>query len=135
MTRTHSLSPAARRYMKRFVPSMLLYVVVLIGSIYAIEHLKPQGPLLWALAVAPALPILMVIAVMGLFLVEETDELPRLVTAQSMLWGIGITLAAATVWGFLENADLVPHLSSFLMFPLFCGAMGLAQPFIWRRYR
>jgi hypothetical protein len=52
-----------------------------------------------------------------------------------MLWGIGITLALATVWGFLENADLVPHLSSFLMFPLFCGAMGLAQPFIWRRYR
>ncbi len=129
------MSPAARRYMKRFIPSMLLYVVVLTASLVAIGQFRPQGPLLWALAVAPALPILAVIVVMGLFLVEETDELPRLVMAQSMLWGIGITLAVATVWGFLENADLVPHLSSFLMFPLFCGAMGLAQPFIWRRYR
>lgn len=135
MSNARTLSPAARRYMKRFIPSMLLYVVVLAGSLWGIGALKPQGPLLWALAVAPALPILMVIAVMGLFLIEETDELPRLVTAQSMLWGIGITLAVATVWGFLENADLVPHLSSFLMFPLFCAAMGLAQPFVWRRYR
>lgn len=129
------MSPAARRYMKRFIPSMLLYVVVLTASLVAIGQFRPQGPLLWALAVAPALPILAVIVVMGLFLVEETDELPRLVMAQSMLWGIGITLAVATVWGFLENADLVPHLSSFLMFPLFCGAMGIAQPFVWRRYR
>ena len=129
------MSPAARRYMKRFIPSMLLYVVVLAGSLVAIGQFRPQGPLLWALAIAPALPILAVIVVMGLFLVEETDELPRLVMAQSMLWGIGITLAVATVWGFLENADLVPHLSSFLMFPLFCGAMGIAQPFVWRRYR
>lgn len=129
------MSPAARRYMKRFIPSMLLYVVVLTGSLVAIDQFRPQGPLLWALAVAPALPILAVIVVMGLFLVEETDELPRLVMAQSMLWGIGITLAVATVWGFLENAGLVPHLSSFLMFPLFCGAMGIAQPFVWRRYR
>lgn len=129
------MSPAARRYMKRFIPSMLLYVLVLAASLVAIGQFRPQGPLLWALAVAPALPILAVIVVMGLFLVEETDELPRLVMAQSMLWGIGITLAVATVWGFLENADLVPHLSSFLMFPLFCGAMGIAQPFVWRRYR
>jgi hypothetical protein len=135
MARSNPMNPAVRRYMRRFIPSMLLYVVVLTGSLYAIGQFDPKGPLLWALAVAPALPILVVIAVMGLYVVEETDELPRMIAVQSMLWGIGITLALATVWGFLENADLVPHLSSFLMFPLFCGAMGLAQPFIWRRYR
>lgn len=129
------MSPAVRLYMKRFVPSMLLYVAVLVGSLFVIKRLHPDGPLLWALAVAPALPILLVIAVMGRYLVDETDEFLRSMAVQSMLWGIGITLAVATVWGFLENADLVPHLSSFLMFPLFCAAMGLSQPFIWRRYR
>ena len=135
MTDKAKMSPAVRRYMKRFIPGMLLYVVVLIGSIAAIKRLHPEGPLLWALAVAPALPILLVIAIMGRYLVEETDEFLRAMAVQAMLWGIGITLALATVWGFLENADLVPHLSSFLIFPIFCGAMGLSQPFIWRRYR
>jgi hypothetical protein len=135
MTAKSKMSPAARRYMKRFIPTMLLYVLVLVGSILAIKRLHPEGPLLWLLAVAPALPILAVIWVMGRYLVEETDEFLRAMAVQAMLWGIGVTLALATVWGFLENADLVPHLSSFLMFPIFCGAMGLAQPFVWRRYR
>ena len=83
MTRANSLSPAARRYMKRFIPSMLLYVVVLTGSIMALDRLAPQGPLLWVLAVAPALPILLVIAVMGLYVVEETDEVPRTIAVQA----------------------------------------------------
>ncbi|MBI1407535.1 MAG: hypothetical protein GC145_15595 [Caulobacter sp.] len=135
MVRTSSLSPAARRYMRRFVPAMLAYVVVLFASIYVLDQLHPTGLLLWGAAIAPSLPILAVIAVMGLYIVEETDEVPRTVAVQSMLWGIGISLSVATVWGFLENADLAPHLSSFLMFPMFCAAMGLSQPFIWRRYR
>lgn len=135
MTGKTRMSPAVRRYMKRFLPSMLLYVVVLMASIIAIKRLHPEGPLLWVLAVAPALPILLVIAVMGRYLVEETDEFLRSMAVQAMLWGIGITLALATIWGFLENADLVPHVSSFLAFPIFCAAMGLSQPFIWRRYR
>ena len=135
MALSQSRSSAVKRYMRRFLPTMALYVGVLFASLYAIKALEPAGPLLWMLAVAPAVPILAVIAIMGLYITEETDELPRAVMVQSMLWGIGLTLAAATVWGFLENVDLVPHLSSFLIFPIFCGAMGLAQPFVWRRYR
>ena len=65
MTAKSKMSPAVRRYMKRFIPTMLLYVVVLMASILAIKRLHPEGPLLWALAVAPAVPILAVIWVMG----------------------------------------------------------------------
>lgn len=128
-------SPAARRYVARFIPAMLLYVVVLFGSIWTLRHLAPTGPLLWLLAVAPALPIVAAIVVMGLYLLEETDEFLRATLAQSMLWGIGVTMTVCTVWGFLENADLAPHLPLFLVFPLFCAAFGLAQPFVTRRYR
>lgn len=135
MAQGQARSQAVKRYMQRFLPAMGLYVVVLMASLFAIRAFEPAGPLLWILAVAPAIPILAVITIMGLYIAEEGDELPRAVMVQSMLWGIGVTLSAATVWGFLENADLVPHLSSFLMFPLFCAAMGLAQPFVWRRYR
>lgn len=135
MSAKQKLSPAMSRYLRRFMPTMALYIVVLLSCVFAIDIWAPTGPLLWALAVAPALPMIGIIVVMGLYLVEETDEFQRTVLVQALLWGIGITLAAASVWGFLENERLVPHLPSFLWFPVFCGAMGLAQPFVRWGYR
>jgi hypothetical protein len=52
-----------------------------------------------------------------------------------MLWGVGLTLAIMTVWGFLEIYAAAPKLPSFWAFPIFCFGMGVAQPFIKRRYR
>ena len=135
MPAKQKLSPAMSRYLARFMPTMALYIVVLLTCVFAIDAWKPAGPLLWLLAVAPALPMIGIIVVMGLYLVEETDEFQRSMLVQSLLWGIGITLAIASIWGFLENTNLVPHLPSFLWFPVFCGAFGLAQPFIRWRYR
>jgi len=126
---------AARGYIRRFVPSMVGYMVVLMGSLWFIETHHPTGPLLWLLGVAPAIPIVGVIAAMGLYLVEETDEFLRTVLVQSLLWGMGITMALCTAWGFLENVDAVPHFPLYLIFPVFCGAFGLAQPFVKRRYQ
>lgn len=126
---------AGRRYLRRFVPAMIGYVVVLFASLRFIEAQHPTGPLLWLLGVAPAIPIIAVIAVMGLYMMEETDEFLRTVLVQSMLWGIGVTLALCTAWGFLENVGAVPHFPLYLIFPIFCGAFGLAQPFVRRRYQ
>jgi hypothetical protein len=128
-------SPAARRYLVRFFPAMIAYVAVLFASLHVIERYDPKGPLLWALGVAPALPVIAVIAVMGLYLMEETDEFLRAVLVQSMLWGMGLVLSFCTAWGFLENVGVVPHLPLYLVFPFFCGAFGLVQPLIGRRYR
>lgn len=135
MNRINPASPAMRRYLGRFIPVMVLYVIVLSATLWAISTLTPTGPLLWALAVAPALPVVGCIVVMGLYLLEEKDEFTRAVTVESMLWGIGATLTLTTVWGFLENADVLPHFQTYLAFPLFCGAQGLAQFFVARRYR
>lgn len=128
-------SAAARRYLARFLPAMVAYVAILFGSIWALTNLRPDGLLLWLVAVAPALPIIAAIAAMALYMVEETDEFLRAILAQSMLWGIGVTMALCTVWGFLENAGLLPHPPLYLIFPLFCASFGLAQPFVSRRYR
>lgn len=130
-----TMSLAAKRYLMRFFPAIGAYVAVLFASTWIIKHLAPHGPLLWGLAIAPALPIIAVIAIMGLYLIEETDEFVRAMLVQSMLWGIGVTLAGCTAWGFLENVDLAPHLPLYLVFPIFCGAMGLAQPLVRWRYR
>jgi hypothetical protein len=128
-------SPAAKRYIARFFPAMAAYVGVLFASIWWIRRHAPHGPLLWVLAIAPALPIIAVIAIMGLYLIEEQDEFVRSTLVQAMLWGLGATLAGCTAWGFLENVDLVPHMPLYGVFPIFCAAMGLAQPIVRWRYR
>ena len=128
-------SEAGRRYLKRFIPTMLAYVVIILGVSFAFRDETLAGPLAWVLAVAPALPVLAVIAIMGLYIREEKDEFQRNVLIESMLWGMGLTLSATTVAGFLEMYVHTPPMQSFWAFPLFCGAMGLSQVFVRRRYR
>lgn len=132
---SYSASPAARRYLRRFIPTMIVYVATIFGAAYGFRYLEPTGPLAWAMAVAPAIPILAVIAIMGLYVKEETDEFQRNILVEAMLWGFGITLAVTTVWGFLEIYVHTPGLPSFWAFPIFCGAMGLSQVVVRRRYR
>lgn len=131
----NSSSPAARRYHKRFMPVMGAYVALVLGVSWAFNTKDLTGVAAWALAVAPAVPLLGVIWAMGQYLREETDEFQRSVLIESILWGLGLTMAGLSIWGFLEIYVEAPKLPTFLAFPLFCGAMGLSQPFIRRRYQ
>lgn len=128
-------SPAGRRYLKRFIPAMIAYVVLIFGASFAFRDPGLTGPLAWAIAVAPAVPIVAVIVIMGLYVKEETDEFQRRVLIESMLWGFGVTLTVTTVSGFLEMYVHTPGLQSFWAFPIFCLAMGVSQLFVRRRYR
>lgn len=120
-------NPAQRRYLKRFFPAMLGYVVALFACTLAIRHYQPHGATLVVLAVLPAIPIIAVIAVMGLYLVEEKDEYLRSRLVTAMIGGIGILLAVTTVWGFLEDRGVIVHFPTYLAFPLWCGAFGMVQ--------
>jgi hypothetical protein len=120
-------TPAATRYLKRFVPVMIAYVVALFGARYAIETYHPAGAPLVALAVLPALPILGVLAVIGLYIVEETDEFLRQRAVAGMIVGLGVMLALASVWGFLEEEEVVPHLPAYWAFVIWCAGWGMAQ--------
>ena len=128
-------NPAKRRYSARFRVVMTVYVVFLLLAVWVFKHYHPTGPAAYLLALLPALPIVGMIVVGGLYLAEEKDEFVRDVTVQSLLWGIGETLAITTVWGFLEDFVNVPHLDLYLVFPLFLFLVGVSTPFVKRRYR
>ncbi len=129
------LGPVMKRYRRRLAVAMIAYFVVLMGSVKLLDGARLSGPLLWIVAAAPAIPILGVLVVMGLYLKEEPDEFERMIHVESMLWGLGAVLAVTTVWGFLSNARVIPAPPLFLVFPLFCLTWGLSQPFIRRRYQ
>jgi hypothetical protein len=120
---------AGRRYIRRFMPTLIAYVVVLFGCVWTIRNVHPTGVALVMLSLLPALPILGVIGVMGLYLVEETDEYLRQRIASCMLFGTGVLLAVATVYGFLVNGGAIEADADLFLwvFPLWCGAWGIAQ--------
>lgn len=130
---------ARSRYLKRFTLSMIAYAGLLIASVLALENIEgsklANGPWRFALAVAPSLPLLATIWAMGAYLVDEADEFKRSIVVQSMLWGLGLTLSFTSVWGFLEEFAQVSRFPLYLTFPVFCLCMGVAQFFIWRRYK
>ncbi|GAA0666573.1 hypothetical protein FHT00_000016 [Sphingomonas insulae] len=121
------LNAAQRRYLRRFLPAMLVYSVVIMVSGNAIGHHRVSGGLLIALSIAPALPLLCAIAAVGLYLHEETDEYIRMRAVIGSLGGTGLVLATGTIWGFLEQGGVLPHLPAWFVFPLWAVGLGLSQ--------
>jgi hypothetical protein len=128
-------NPAGRRYLRRFLITMLAYVLCIVVSVWTFVHNRPTGILAYALAVLPALPVIGMLAVFGFYLAEEKDDFQRTIFVQSMLWATGARLAATTIWGFLENFVQVPHLGSILIFPLYCFFWGISSPLVMARYK
>ncbi|RYD67632.1 MAG: hypothetical protein EOP58_02630 [Sphingomonadales bacterium] len=122
-----SNSAAGKRYLKRFFPTMLAYVVSLFGATWALRVYDPHGLALVALSILPALPIIGVIAVMGLYLVEETDEYLRARIVTAMLVGLAVMLSITSAWGFMEEAGVLPHLPAYFAFIIWCAGWGLSQ--------
>jgi hypothetical protein len=128
-------NPAVRRYILRFAVAISFYMLFLVGTVWAFVHTRPTGWLAYLLAILPSLPIIASLAVVGLYLKEEKDELVRMIFVQSLIWAIGATLTATTVWGFLENFAHVPHMDLFLVFPMFWAFVGIFSPMVNARYR
>ena len=128
-------NPAQRRFFYRFAVVMLLYAALLVPTVIAFVHYRPVGMMAYALAVLPALPILGMLLVIGMYLAEEKDEFIRNAQIQSLLGGMGLTLALVSVWGFLENFTHVPRLQLFLVYPIFWGFVGLSTVVVWLRNR
>jgi hypothetical protein len=115
-------SPGAR-YTIGMTIWMALYVAALFGSITLIQSQAPTGPLLYVLAVLPALPIGGTILTF-LAYIERVDEYLRAVLVKRFIIATGLTLFICTAWGFLENNAGAHHFSLYLVYPLFWGLFG-----------
>ena len=64
---------------------------------------------------------------MARLLAEEEDEYQRHRHVRASLFGLGTLLTLATIWGFFEQFDLVPHVPTWAAVPVFALGLGLAQ--------
>jgi hypothetical protein len=124
---------AQRRYAIRVAIAMATYIALLVTTIDILKLVHPARTLTLLLSILPSIPIIAVLVIAGLYLKEETDEFQRAMMVQSLLGGIGITLAIDSVWGFLEMFSHAPHLAPYTTFTIFwlgvgvCGAIQKMQ--------
>ena len=116
-----------RAYNYRVIWLSLLYALFLIGAVYAFKHHLLSGIAAYIAAILPALPIIGIFAAMGRYLVEEQDEYVRMLMVHQTLWASGFALSVATIWGFLENFDLVDHVDSYYVVILWFVGLGLSS--------
>jgi hypothetical protein len=133
---TCTLSNTAQRsYVVRCLVTALLCVAFTTVAALSFRFGHLSGGLAYLVAILPAFPIMGMLVVTGLYLSEEKDDFQRELMVQSLLGGIGLTLATTTAWGYLEDFAHAPHLSMVWIFPMFWIFTCLAIPFVWMRYR
>ena len=128
-------SPAAKRYRRRVMIALTFYVAALYLSEYVLQRFHPGTVLTVAVAALPSVPILGVLAVIGLYLREERDEFQRDLTMQTLVWGMGGALAVATTYGFVEQFAHAPHFAGYWVFVMFWFFTGIARMVYWLRFR
>jgi hypothetical protein len=116
-----------RTYNFRVILLSALYALFLIGAVYGFKHHLLGGIAAYAAAILPALPIVGIFAAMGRYLAEEQDEYVRMLMVRQSLWASGFALSVATVWGFLENFDLVGHVDAYYIVILWFAGLGLGS--------
>ena len=122
---TNNKSPAQRRYVLRISAAMAAYIVTLTAALRFVGGGDVTGPLAYVLALLPGFSVAAVFWAIGRLLVEERDEYLRMLMVRQSLVATAFTLSVATMWGFLENFDLVPHVDAFYIAVLWFGGLAL----------
>ncbi|WP_031239000.1 hypothetical protein [Asticcacaulis sp. AC466] len=118
-----SRSPAAQ-YTIGMSVWMVLYMAAIIFNGIFFRRYTAEGPLLYALAVMPALPIGGTILTM-LRYIEKSDEFIRAQITRRFILATGITLFICTAYGFLENYAGLQHFDLYYVYVLFWAAFGI----------
>ena len=116
---------------KRYVQRMAAVAVLEIAATFAVAKFvrahHPAGPELWLMAAIPTIPMVGMLAVIGLYLKDQKDEFRRMQITRSILWAAGVSLAATAFSGFMKNFGGGNILPPFTTFTIFFVVMGLVQ--------
>lgn len=122
---------AARRYNRRLAVALLVYAVLLGGTIVALNRF-PTGPWRYAVALLPMVPLGYLVWAAVRYL-RGIDELQRRI----QLEGLGFAFAAGSVitfgYGFLQLAGS-PEASWFFVWPVYGAMWFLGVQLARRRY-
>lgn len=119
---------AHRRYVIRTFAFMVPYVLVNMAAISgAFDDRGRPGS--WLLGLAVAAPVAGQIWA-TLALMHDADEYVRALTAKRFILASGSAMAIFSAWGFVEEYARAPHVSGFMIYPLFWACYAVISPFV-----
>jgi hypothetical protein len=129
----NKMSPHQRRYLRVFgaMLGITAFFTMLMRDAIKSNHLS--RPVLYALAVLSAIPVLGIIVVIGKYLSTEKDEFIRSMVTQALLWGLGVMMVADFIYAFLADYAWGAHPIPIMNIDIFLVATGIAfRILMWR---
>ncbi len=120
-----SNTQAQRAYIRRMGIAMTAYLVSLFSGEYLVSRELVAGPVVWLLGLLPGLAIIGAFYAIAKLITETQDEFIRMLIVRQTLVATGVALSAATIWGFLENFELVPHVDAYWVAILWFLGFGI----------
>lgn len=119
---------AHRRYVIRTCAFMVPYVLINMAAISgAFDDRSRPGS--WLLGLVVAAPVVGQIWA-TLALMHDADEYVRALTAKRFILASGSAMAIFSAWGFVEEYARAPHVSGFMIYPLFWLCYAVVSPFV-----
>lgn len=109
----HGRGEAQRLYVKRVAIFASLYMVVIALQVGLLNDGEQSLAVRAGLSLMPGLAVCGVFWAIGRLILDEKDEFIRMLIVRQTLIATGFALAIATVWGFLEAGDVVPHIPAY----------------------
>lgn len=119
--------------MREFSFSMIAYTVILIASIYALQNIAMAKPLQIIVALAPAVPVTVVLFAV-LRLLKESDELQQRTHLLATTFSAVLTGLITFTYGFLENVGF-PKFPTHFVLPLIIMLWGISLAWFSKRYQ
>ena len=113
---------ANARYRGEMFSALLLYVVVLVGSI-SVARQMGEGPVRTLLLLTPMAPLMLAVWAIARHF-GRMDEFVRLRSLESLAIAAGVTAGLSLTYGFLESAGF-PKLSMFWVWAVMGATWGL----------
>lgn len=104
---------AQKRYTKRVMAFTALYLVAMAGFTFTLNDNESLMAFRILFAILPGIAIIGIFWAIGRLIVEEQDEFIRMLIIRQSLIATAIALSAASIWGFLEAAEIVMHLDAY----------------------
>ncbi len=115
--------------------TMAGFALTTVGATVFADRHHPGGAELYVLAMLPSIPVVCMLAILGMHLARERDEFQRAMVVRSLLWAIGGTLAVGVFMGYVRAFGGVLNLPAFTELVAFWVMFGIAHVVQMRRYR
>lgn len=125
-----------RRYLREFLPPMLAYVVVVLGSSWLLGRIDGPGWLRGLVALSPVLPIALAVRAIARH-IRTIDELQQRIELEALSIATALVTLLYLAAGFLQKARVIDVSAAAAMiwvFPLVCLVYGVAKAMVSRRY-